>query len=654
MTLDSIPTSVGRASSSTRHAGTIVFFYELTQQGFERFGHDDASCACIEGDQALIDAGSARRLGFLSFPQAGALVEHDVLIELTSVLVDALARHTSLPDWLSRLYGSDAIDNFVRRMLLGEVDWLVAVGVVIDRDFSSFERVELPLGWPNSSSWPLLVETLREACVRERAIDLLGAPLVEALERIRIVGRDRSRAMRVARRVASAVVHTGGAWVKVLRQVRLRRCPFPPSRVVIRTYRTDWEDIPAEAGRLRRVDFVVDGNELRTDDVLIWVESGVSEARRESLRQRGYRVLDAKDVTIGLGAFVRRTLPLLLSFAARLPTLARTESWWHWPVAVLVRDRALWDEAARAFGRTTFLAYNDISASAVSRNVVLHRHGIRTVFYQHTSGSYSQLDGEWTANMAYPFLVFSAVAAWGPAHVELFRRHPGRIDEIWDVGCLWSENVRLIAADPALRDKYERMLAPHLAAPLASFERAVAVIDATIETEPVRRSWLGIHEAVLGLAQRMPNVLFLIKPKFPIEKALEAAGLEGEELVRRLEALNNVTLVPSWFETSAIVVFSDAVVGMPFTSVVVEALGAAKPGLYYDPIEQFPSVFWRRIPGMVATNESELDQRLRTLLWETGRDEYLDYLRTHLAWVEGHFDGLAITRLRRRLLALTA
>jgi hypothetical protein len=45
---------------------------------------------------------------------------------------------------------------------------------------------------------------------------------------------------------------------------------------------------------------------------------------------------------------------------------------------------------------------------------------------------------------------------------------------------------------------------------------------------------------------------------------------------------------------------------------------------------------------------------VRTLLWDTSPEAYGEYLQEHLADLEGHFDALGITRLRRRLLALTA
>lgn len=636
------------AAALPERTGRAVFVHELTPADVDRYRDRGASVICVEGDRSAITAVGAHRVGRFEFPDAGEAVEHATLIELTSLIAEQLTRRSSLGGWIERIYGSDAVDNFFKRMLLNDLDYLVAVAVVADRDLAEYERIELPPGWPNSGSWRLLLPRLREGTLRARAEALLGTPVVESLDRLQLL--EHSSAVRATRRLASAVRHTGGAWVKLAKHARVRSSRFPPSRVVLRTYPSDWEAIPDEWERLKRVDYVVDGAELRPEDVLVWIEPGVIDGRRESLRKRGYRVIEAEDVRIGVGALLRRALPLLLALTARLPRLALTESWWHWPIAVLVRERVLWEEAARALGPTTFLAYNDISPAAVSRNLILQRHGIRTVFYQHSSGSYSELDGNWSQNMACAFLVFDAIAVWGPAHRELYAASPGKVGEFWDVGCLWSEHIRSIRIDPVRRRRYERLLTGHLPAPLASFDRVVAVIDGTVSSELPRRSWVALHQATLGLAEKWANVLFLVKPKFPIEVAVEGAGSEGADVVRKLESLANVSIVPSHFETSAVAAFADAVVGMPFTSVVIEALGVATPALYYDPIDQFPTVFWRRIPGMLATSPGELERRLHELLWRTTPEEYLTYLQTHLGSVEGHFDGLAITRLRHRLL----
>lgn len=630
-------------------SNSLTLFYRLTDAGLAA-APSGGAVACIEADSGVAERASAQVVGFLRFPQAGAMVEHAKLIELTNVLADSVSAKTDVYRWLTRLYGTTALENFIRHALLLEVDWLVALAVMAERDFPSAERVVITPDWPDSVSWPFVLRGLRDPHVRQRAAEILGAPLVEALDRIDVGRLERPPATRAARRVASAFVSTAGAWLRILWRVRPRSTRLPRSRVVLRTYLSDWESIPEEAQRLRGVDFVVDGEELRPEQVLVWAEPNIDEDRRRRLRARGYEVVGAEMYRIGVYAFLRRALPVLCGFTVRLPALLRCESWWHAHATSLVRDRIVWDEIGRALGPTAFLAYNDISVWAVSRNLMFHRHGIRTVFYQHSSGSYSELDGNWRENMACAYLAFSAIAAWGPAHVAQYALHPGAVDEFWGVGCLWSEHIRLISEDAALNQRYRALLEPSLPASLESFERVLAVIDATISSEIGRDAWLGTHRAALEVARRRPELLLLMKPKFPIDEAMAAGGPEVVSLVAELEAQENVALVPSFFETSAVVAFSDAVVGMAFSSVIVEAIGAGKPAFYIDPVEHFPHAFWRDIPGMVVLDADGLERRLQELLWDTDHDEYMGYLHAHLADVEGHFDGLAMTRLRRLLL----
>jgi polysaccharide biosynthesis PFTS motif protein len=622
----------------------LVFFYELTDEGARSFVRPGDTVACLVGAGSAVATAGARRLGLLAFPQEGGLVEHDRLLELTRSVRTIFESESELAPWLVELYGNDAPRHYLAKVIFREVDWLVAAAAVVQRDLPGHDVVELTPDWPASISWPVVLEAMQGPLLRPRLHELLGNDLAATLLRLRAVGRPPARRA-LPRRLLTALLVVALTWLKVLRFARLRAVALPRSRVVLRTYGTDWEDSPDVARRLRRVDFLVDGDELRKDDVVVWAEPHVTEARKQALRERGYTVVEREALRFGLGAVVRRVIPGLLAFTARLPALVRSNGWWQFHAASLVRDRHVWDETARALGTTTFVAYNDISGWAVPRNAMFARNGIRTVFYQHSSGSYSEVDGEWRESFACADLNFTAFAGWGPVHLDLYRRSGSAFDEYWDVGCLWSEQSRLIAEDAELH----RVYAEQLGAPLDDYGRVVAVIDATITSEIARRAWLGTHEAALEAALAMPDVLFLVKPKFGLEEILAKTGQEGRDLIGRLDEAANVVLVPAAYETSAVVAFSNCVVGMPFTSVVIEAIGAGKPGVYIDPVEQFPGHSWSRVPGMLVTDAAGLERRLRELLASTP-EQNLAYLRGHLSHVEGHFDGRAITRLRRRIL----
>ncbi|MGH3051252.1 MAG: hypothetical protein ACRDLK_13935, partial [Gaiellaceae bacterium] len=92
----------------------------------------------------------------------------------------------------------------------------------------------------------------------------------------------------------------------------------------------------------------------------------------------------------------------------------------------------------------------------------------------------------------------------------------------------------------------------------------------------------------------------------------------------------------------------DLSVNACFTSPAVETIGAGRPTLYYDPTGLFPESFFRRIPGLVATSEEELGDRIEELLALDEEARAAD-VRARFSELEGRFDGLAITRMRDRL-----
>jgi len=100
--------------------------------------------------------------------------------------------------------------------------------------------------------------------------------------------------------------------------------------------------------------------------------------------------------------------------------------------------------------------------------------------------------------------------------------------------------------------------------------------------------------------------------------------------------------------TAAIVGLSDLTINACFTSTAVETIGRGRPALYYDPTDRIRESFFRAIPGFVC-GSGDLEERVNELLWRTDAAARAAYLAQHFDELEGHFDGLAITRLRELL-----
>jgi polysaccharide biosynthesis PFTS motif protein len=296
----------------------------------------------------------------------------------------------------------------------------------------------------------------------------------------------------------------------------------------------------------------------------------------------------------------------------------------------------LWREVAARVQPRVLLTLNDLLPAGIARTLALRRAGCMTVEYEFSS-HWRTDEHLWVPDYVYGFAVVDAMVSWGTMHSDHFRNHRGRFGEFWEVGCLWSEHARIVRDDPEINARYRG----ELDVPLDGYEHVVGVFDTSTASFFGYDDMAAFYAGVAELAPAFPRVLFLCKPKRPIEDVF-ANGVGGREVEAAFAATPNVVVVPEHFETAAVVAFSDLSINACYTSPAVETIGAGRPAVYFDPTDLFPTSFFRRIPDFVATNGEALASLVESQLTGDPRLSRFDAL-------EGHYDGLAITRLRARL-----
>jgi hypothetical protein len=554
------------------------------------------------------------------------------LLDLVETVYAALARSSPAPHRLARLLGDDAaVDCFFKRALFLDVAGFLSVATLAARpDFDRYARIVVDRRWPGSEVFASLLVLWRRD--RLSGVDGLSLPppVTGALDRLELERSRRARPLLSAARTATL------AWLRLLRRVRpLARRPAR-APLLVHTFASDFGIDFGGLPRLRNVDFVVDGERVRRADIVFWAEPGQPQERLDALAGRGYRVVTRRDVPLAATAFIRSTLPGLLRLTPLLFTLAR-ERWWLRHAADAGSTYLLWRQVVQAFAPRAFLVVNDLFPSSAIRNLALRQGGCTTVQYQHSCHWRPSADG-WIRDYVFAFAFVDAVVTWGPAHSAHVLAHSDAIGATWETGCIWSEHARLCADDAVLSGRYRALLEDHVGRPLEDFERRVAVFDTSVSL--LDEHDLASFEAGVGrLAHRLPNVLFLFKPK----------NAEAPSPPSRNGHPRNLVRLPNLFETAATVGLTELSISACFTSTAVEGMGCGRPALFYDPTERFPQTFWRRIPGLVCTTDDELYERVAELLWSTSPEEHLAYLREHCSDLEGRFDGRALTRLRTRL-----
>lgn len=567
-----------------------------------------------------------------------------VRLALVESVFHLLLEETRHVAWSRRLFGSKDIDQAFKRRILEELeDFFVTIGGITNGGVFS-QGVILLSG---CSNLPVgFVSLVHEGRLPQEALDQVELSHQEVIRRLRVVRP--SRLLGLIRLLLEVGI---SCWF-VLKRLRWRLRPREQFHLAIRSYLTDWGFDLGGMPRMRNVDFLVDGKDFHTGNTIFWLEDAVQEDQHKmgKLKERGYRYAFPSRLVYDRRCAWRVALPALRSYIGyRL--FAGTRDLFETRTC-----RGLWKSCllawtfAEYFHPRYLVVYNDVGFNSTARNIALRATGCHSVFYPHSYNWAIDSTGYWRPHPWISFLYYDILASWGKLQADYYRSGGGRYGESLNLGCLWSEHAQLIQQDEGLRRKYEAELVSVASVSPNRFHRRVAVFDTSVSSMLSVHDLSGFYEGIIRLSQRLKNVLFLCRPKYPVKELFAQAGETGDQLSKEMHSASNIVFLPDYFETAAAIGLTDLTISACFTSTTVEAIGCGKRAVYYNPTNRMPQAFWCRIPDMVCVSDEEFHERVHYLLYECDDKTYMDYLRTHFMGIEGHFDGGGITRLRQRLL----
>lgn len=438
----------------------------------------------------------------------------------------------------------------------------------------------------------------------------------------------------------------------LLCRLRLTKYPREHVHLAIHTYQTGLgvEEERPQKPNLRNVDFILDGVSFHEANTMFWADSGVPEIRIRALECQGYRVASYSTLRFDPGFLLCRALPALRDYLIYRVRMGIQDAFVTPICRELVRTYLQTLAFADYYSPRYFLLYNDFSYTSVGRTIALRTVGCCSVFYEHSS--HSLIEG---VSPDYGYLLYDAVATWSRSMTAYFQRPPGDFGESWEVGCIWSEHVRLVRESSEFRKTYQKQIQRYSQQSLFSYSNRIGVFDTT--TNPVLftpEDFFKFLSDIVWLASAHPDICFLYKSKWDLEYLAERFGKAYQARLEKLRRTPNVVVLPNLFETAAVIGLSDLTISVCFTSTLVESIGYGIPALYYDVSDRcHPSsewgAFWHRIPKLICRDRKQLKERISDLLYNTSDEDYRNYLRRHLSHVEGYLDGRGITRLRERL-----
>ena len=583
---------------------------------------------------------------FRQLPARTVPLDEDNLIELTDAVFNALILKSKHHIWATRFFGSSDIDFAFCGFLKGELGVLLdLVESIRQRDFSQSGKVYLE----NASFFMIEFMALYlEGRFPSPVVKLIPEPICRTMRLIRV----KQRKWTYVSSFLGDIAKSCGLLI-----LRARCWRFPRKRIplAIRTYPTDLH--APEAKRLRAVDFSVDCDLIRKEEVVFFGEGPIPEEKKYAIAKKGYHIVLASEMPFDLIFLLRRGLWALLSFIRYRTSVGLGDCWpahaclrfyYHYVVSQAFMDY---------FGPTYFLTCNDLSFTSTIRNIVIRRNGCRSIFLMHSCNWLIGKDGQWSRRKAFAYLVFDILVSWGRKQTLYHKLHPGRFAEVWELGCLWSEHVRLVHENTAIWTRY---LTETSKGELGTPRKKVGVMDTSVVpllALSAEDLYCFLVDCV-EMAKEFSDVLFLYKPKNSLyeigsgEKVtlFHLLGERGENLKEDMETAPNFIVLPELFETSVVTGLADVTISACFSSPTVEAIGAGKKGIFYDPTDRFPNAFWSHIPGMVCNGKQGLKDRLHELLYGCSAHEYHKYIQENCGDLEGYFDGYGISRLRHRLL----
>lgn len=427
--------------------------------------------------------------------------------------------------------------------------------------------------------------------------------------------------------------------------------PLPCStQVGIRVYTSDW----GFSGQgSREIDWLVDGRKIRRENTLFIIEKPISHQYRDEFERRDYRYIDIsgrkgfRQVSLrfllhelfgrGLKAWLRLSRGMIRTPGVFLEVAVR--GWLEY-----LRWKALLDQ----WHPRHYVAYNHYPIEHFFRNASLRSAGCSSWYYVHSINDrcahFYTSDRRIRCEEAWAYLDYDHELHWSKRDEALYREMHGqsRVYHTW--GPLWSAHVRAV---------------PHIAA-LVAQRRMIQDADATValfDTSFGSGSSYGdsgAREFYDNLASMLDQPawsrrLLLFKSKNDFNEFCAQASAKTVASLARLRRHSRCLVLPADIEPGAVIAEADLTVSIAYTSATIEALGARRRAIFFDPGGKFSDSYYGRFPNLVAHSPETLERLCD--YWLTLPDaNFQKYLDDHIATeFNGYLDSGAVARFREAL-----
>ena len=330
---------------------------------------------------------------------------------------------------------------------------------------------------------------------------------------------------------------------------------------------------------------------------------------------------------------------------------------WMLSTAIVgLREAKLWTNLIRKYTFDHLVTYCDYGVKQVARNLILRSEGVKTWYYMDTSNHYHAFCGQYRPAHRvahWGFLLYDNYVSWNKLNSDYNRLHRQSVGKYLEVGILWSELIRALSEGEIRSERFED-LKKELLQLLRDGQKIIAVFDSTYNNSTITgfRQGIAFARGIHRLLEERKDIFAIFKVKkdpwiYP-QLGWDTMGLEEEYSKLATHAR---CFMPGFQESqAAVIALADLTISFPFTSTTLEAIGAGRKGIYYDPLGSYKDTFYDEIPGFVVHDFDSLKNRVVELLYSVNEVDYRTYLEKYACErVDRFLDGRALSRFRNLL-----
>jgi polysaccharide biosynthesis PFTS motif protein len=425
----------------------------------------------------------------------------------------------------------------------------------------------------------------------------------------------------------------------------------------------------------RRFDFLLDGVHITKSNTCFLLFNPICKKEKQELENSGYRILDCSirslflspRFTLSKDSWSKFTPVVRYFLSSFLNSLAESAGIVYASIQ-LIYTFLQWEIIMNNIKVAHVVAFNDEGLRHIGRNILFRQRGVQSWFYTYSSSygyvnTNEDIPAQDMLHWIWCFLLYNHYVASSRQIIEFQKLHAQKIDKYYNVGCLWSEFIMRGSKKISLADFLSKYNVKNKG--VKNNLKVVSFFDTSyfesVFSQYPLQDGIKFFNDIRKILEEKDDLFIIIKEKKPHTLYANTASFfyspyneKFSALIKLLGQHSRCYMSGYSGDPTDIIKVSDLTVCYAFSSSAIEALGARKKAIFYDPAERFRGCYYDQIPDLVAHGYEELKHLINKLIYEMSDSAYDAYLDSQIMGkADDYLDGRGLTRFRNLLSGAT-